>query len=329
MRNAHFALVVTLCAASWVLAAELSVKEIVDLKRVGYSDAELIAEINKAGVAPNPTDEQIAQLKQLGAGPELIATLRAKPVTLKEVVVMCEAKRPVDEVLDAIANSPRKPKVGAADSLALARQGVPAPVLMALSGQPLAKAQLIALAAQKTEVGTYQKLAAVVGYDTKEMSLAEVRELTGAGVPAEILKEQRDAAKAAAAVAKVEEPVKPVKPEEVARPPVKRGNDGGEKDPLDKPAPTCPPTFVGQWAGVMGGPMGVSTCAMRFDANGHYLFQTREGVVQQGRWYVIGSILYQEPDLGMTEQHAFTLSEDGGQLTIKGALGSIRLNKQR
>lgn len=328
MRQAGIAAVLALLVASCAWAAELTVKEIIDLKRIGYADAELIAEINKAGAALNPTDEQIAQLKQLGAGQDLIIALRAKPVTLEEVVAMCEAKRPVDEILEAIANSPRKPKVGAAESVGLARKGVPAPVLMALSGQPLGKAQFLALAAQKAEVTTYQKVAAVVGYTTQEFTMADARELRGAGVPAEVLKQQMDTAKAAAAVAKVEEAGKPVKPEEVARPPVKRGNDG-EKDPLERPAPTCPPAFVGQWAGVMGGPMGVSTCAMRFDANGHYLFQTREGVVQQGKWYVIGSILYQEPDLGMTEQHAFTLSEDGGQLTIKGALGSLRLNKQR
>lgn len=327
MRQAGMAAVLTLLMASCAWAAELTVKEIIDLKRIGYADAELIAEINKAGAALNPTDEQIAQLKQLGAGQELIIALRAKPVTLEEVVVMCEAKRPVDDILDAIANSPRKPKVGAAESVGLARKGVPVPVLMALSGQPLGKPQFLALAAQKAEVTTYQKLAGVVGYTSQEFTMAEARELHGAGVPAEVLKQQMDVAKAAAAVAKVEEAPKP-KVEEAAKPPVKRGNDG-EKDPLERPAPTCPPAFVGQWAGVMGGPMGVSTCAMRFDANGHYLFQTREGVVQQGKWYVIGSILYQEPDLGMTEQHAFTLSEDGGQLTIKGALGSLRLNKQR
>ena len=170
-------------------AAEITVKDVLELKKLGFSDQDVIEEVKAGGDRFQLTDEQVKVLKAAGAGEELIDFLRQtgqKRLTVDDVVKMAQQNKSAEEILDAIAES--KPRLRVADDQLqkLTEQEVPRAVILAVQGKPLGPAELRSLAESELSVAGYTKLGAIVGFRAEPPGPQEVLALRRAGVPLEV-----------------------------------------------------------------------------------------------------------------------------------------------
>ena len=210
--------------------AQLTVKDVISLKKLGFSDAEILAEAAKSGAKMALTEADLAQLKAAGASDALIQALRNPPreITLDEVKRMVQAGQSADRIIEAIAASPNKPAAGAADVLELQRQNVPVAVLFALRGRPLGAVDLRSLAEEHTAPPVFERLGNLLGYIQTDLAAEEALALMRIGVPADSVKGLKTA---------------------VAVPPQPK-NDPKTEPPL--PAPPEPvEELVGTWEGTI------------------------------------------------------------------------------
>ena len=101
------------------MAAEMTPKDIIHLKKLGFSDAQVKAEVEKSGNAPTFTDAELQQLKDAGAGVELIDALRRpgpRKLTMQAIVELVKQGKSAEQILDAMI---------AARSLRLQRRRTP------------------------------------------------------------------------------------------------------------------------------------------------------------------------------------------------------------
>ncbi len=296
-------------------AAQLSVKDVVSLKKMGFSDAEILAEAARSGAALNLSEADLAQLKAAGASDALIRGLRNPPrnLSLDDVTAMVRAGRPSGQIIEAIAAAPRKPAPTAAQALELQRQKVPAAVILALRAKPLGPDELRTLAEERTDPVVFDQLGKLLGFVPTDLSAAAAMELTRAGVPAETVR----ALKAAAAV--------PVQQEAAPNPPQKNQPDPKPEAPLVEP-PKLVPELIGTWEGTGKFGMMSAHCTMTFTGEGEYSLNV-QGYLQQGRWSVVHGNLVLDPMDGQEEAERYEIR--GDTLTIKSAAGVLILRRIR
>ena len=168
-------------------SARLTVKDVISLKKLGFSDAEILAEAAKSGAEMALTEADLARAQGGGPRTRLIQALRNPPreINLDEVKRMVQAGQPVERIIEAIAASPKRPAAGAADVLELQRQNVPASVLLALRGRLLGVTELRSLAEANTAPPVFEQLGRLLGYAQTEIRADAALELMRGGVPAE------------------------------------------------------------------------------------------------------------------------------------------------
>jgi len=183
-------LVLILAGALALGAQDLTVREIIRLKRLGFSDADVKTEVVKGGkpIAVSPADLQA--LKDAGAGDELIRALQApvpKALALADIVRMTRDRQSADRILDALIASGAKYAITAAEGADLVRQDVDPAVILALKGRPLGLNELKLLAEGRVPEGIYLKLKQAVGFEAADLSAGNALALDRAGVPEAVL----------------------------------------------------------------------------------------------------------------------------------------------
>lgn len=176
----------------------LTLKQVVELLELGYSDSEVRSEIEKngAGFPLDPASEKA--LRDAGAGDDLLAFLRgtkAAPEGADIAALLAGLKtgEPVGRTLDRIAATPRREPTPE-ERKAIEGAEVPLPVRLALLGEPLTLADLDALAAAKTEEPVYGKLLAICGATGEKIPAPRAIALLRAGAPKSALEEFRKGA---------------------------------------------------------------------------------------------------------------------------------------
>lgn len=294
-----------LLACVLLAAAQLTVKDILSLKKLGFSDAEILAEAAKSAAKLALTDGDVAQLKAAGASDALIQALRnpAREITLDEVTRMVKAGQPAGRIIEAIAASPNRPTAGAADVLELQRQNVPVAVIFALRGRPLGAAEMRSLAEGNTASPVFEQLGKLLGYVQTDLAAEEALALVRIGVPADSVK----ALKTAAAVQP--QPKTEPKPE----PPL--------------PAPPEPvEELVGTWEGTIKSAGMTSFAVLTLDRSGEYSLNVAS-YLQQGRWSAVHNNLVLSPNDGMEEAERYELKN--GTLLIKAPNAMMTLRRRQ
>jgi hypothetical protein len=291
-----------LAAAVTLCAQALTVKDIIRLKRLGFSDAEVKAEVVKAGFPIAVTPADVQALRDAGAGDELIQALQApvpKPLSLPEIVSMVKERQSIDQILDALLASGSKYAVSVAETSDLIRQGVPTPVLLALKGKALGIKELKLLGENHLPEGAYLKLEKLVGFEKLDLTAGDALALDGAGVPETI-------------VARLRQEV----PKKTAPPQI---------EPEDKDHPK---ELVGTWQGEVTGTYGeFGTVQVIFGADGRYILNTGMGAYQRGKWAAEQNVLILTPEYGISEAENFELN--GTRLKIISKFGTITVTKVR
>ena len=203
--------------------APLTVDALIQLKQLGFSDAEIKDEVLKAALAggatgqpgqPKPVlaaddDAGVKKLRAAGFSEEMIAFFKQPSgerlpdsLTVEDVVAMVgqggAAKgKSVEQALDAIkAAAARgvKFRINPARALNLAGRNVPAPVIVALRGKPMTLDVVQRLSGEPMSPAVWSKLVELVGVAKTPLSAAEVSALTRAEVPAEVVALMREVA---------------------------------------------------------------------------------------------------------------------------------------
>ncbi len=184
-RLAAVALVLILVATlGW--AADITVENIVQLKNLGFSDAEVKAEIEKAGSTYRLAPADVETLKKAGVGADLLGFMQGPtggPLTIEGIVTMVQDRRSAEEIMQAITQSGMALGLTPAQALDLGRKDVPLAVLLALKGRPLGADDLKRLAGTGLKEDGYVALASLVGFGDQRPTAGEALELLQAGVP--------------------------------------------------------------------------------------------------------------------------------------------------
>jgi len=189
--------------ASAAFGAGMSVKDLADLKGLGFSEDEIKAEIQRTQgqFALSAADE--AALRTAGFSEDLLAFLRStaprKRMANDDVLAMVRQRKSVEAILEEIAKADRGFALSPPVEMQLRLQRVPHAVILAMRGKPIGAEDLKALAAEKTAEGVYAQLAAMTGYAQVEVTPPLALELARAGVPRSVVAQLRAGRAASAA----------------------------------------------------------------------------------------------------------------------------------
>lgn len=298
-----------LCAPALAADPPKTFEQIIKLKELGFSDDEVIAVAERSATVLTLTDSQVQQLKSAGAGDALIRALRpkAKKLTAQDVAQMARDKKPIEQIVDALAASESRPTVTADEAAALVEQGVEVPVLLLLRGKPLGINELKALAKAKASEAGCRKLIEFLGMQPKPVEPDEALALVEAGLARDVV---------ALARKRADEAVKALREKEK------------DKEPVEDTK--HPKELIGNWDGTMGSGNFIQQAKMAFGADGRYVFIAGAGhmeVKQTGTWFVANGVITFEVDNGRSESHQFDMA--GNKLKIKSGGGSIDLVRQK
>ncbi|MHC4548456.1 MAG: trypsin-like peptidase domain-containing protein [Planctomycetota bacterium] len=171
-------------------ARTLSVTDLVELKRLGFSDDQIRAEVTQTGSRFRLSAADVAQLEQAGFGAAAIAFLEQSarvPLDLEAVVAMVEAGESAARILERIEASGQTFELTPAQALDLARKRAPAAVIFALKGRPLTAEDLKQLAAAGVAPATWTRLVGLLKVAPVPLPPAEALALVRSGVPREIV----------------------------------------------------------------------------------------------------------------------------------------------
>jgi hypothetical protein len=321
-----------LAAAVTLFAQALTVKDIIRLKKLGFSDAEVKTEVAKAGRPITATPAEIQALRDAGAGDELIKALQApaagaKPVTLADVVRMTRSKRTADQILEVLIASGAKYAVSAGEATELIRQGVAAPVILALKGKPLGLNELKVLGENKCTEESYASLETLVGFEPLDLTPADVLALDRAGVPDRFIVYLRQpAAKAQGGLGGLQN--QGAKPGQAGQ----QGQAAQPQPPVNPPAPVPvvnehPAELIGTWQGEITGDFVNQSCQLVFTAEGRFVLTMQMGAFLRGRWSTEQNALFLTADNGVPEAETYEFVD--GKLKIITKMGVILVQKIR
>lgn len=190
--------------ATLTWAADITVDNVVQLKHLGFSDAEVKTEIEKAGTTYHLTEADIEKLGKAGVGDELLDFMRgpeSTPLTIEAIVKMVEDGRSAEEILQAVSQSGMALGLTPAQALELGRKQVPLAILLALKGRPLGVDDLKRLAETQLKEDGYVTLASLVGFSEERPTAGDALGLLQAGVPNGVVAMFREGRRPAAPVA--------------------------------------------------------------------------------------------------------------------------------
>ncbi len=201
MRRVLVVLLLALPAA----AGDLSVDDLLDLRKAGFSDADIWKEVERAG-RPEVTDADIERLKAAGFGDDFLGRLRGRaPLTLADIEAACARGESAATILRRLAATDARPPLTAADALRLKRAGANAALLRGLQGDPLSCKELARLAKGGNDAESLGALVDLIGTQLRADD-AEAADLARAGVPAPLIKRLREGAAGAETWVRYEHP---------------------------------------------------------------------------------------------------------------------------
>ena len=203
-------LLVTLLLAASLLAQSPTPSEILDLVRLGYTDAEIRKELEKAEPFPSFDTKALGALERAGASKSLIAWIRQKsqkpPLDLATVDEWLAASKSESELLSKLLARGALPRFGAKELAALAEKGASSTVLILLHGEPLTLRSLAAVARSRLSDALAEKLYERLGHRVQELAPDDSLALLRAGLPKSILEAIRADLAAKAARAALRQP---------------------------------------------------------------------------------------------------------------------------
>ena len=179
----------------------VSVDDLVNLMKAGFSEAEVKQEIERRGGAPRVTAADAKKLRDAGFSRAFIDSLRstgAGTLSLDDVKAASKAGQSAATIIERIAASGTRFAITPGQALDLSRAGVKPSVLRVLRGLPLTKAQILGLVRGKTPEPALLAALRAVGSSFRPKP-DEALELMRAGVPASVVKRLKEGARATAA----------------------------------------------------------------------------------------------------------------------------------
>lgn len=196
-RSASLVLMAVLfIGAAW--SAEITVDNVIQLKQLGFTDAEVRSEIDKSGTRYALTAADVERLRKAGVGDELLRAMQGPEkaaLTVEVIEAMAQEGRTTEAILRAIAESGATFTLTPAQALALSGKGVSQAVLMAMGGRRLGVEDLKRLAADGLSEEGFTSLAAIVGFNEQPPSAGQALDLLEAGVPRSIVTMFREGTK--------------------------------------------------------------------------------------------------------------------------------------
>ncbi len=175
-------------------AQGLSLDEVISLKRMGYTDQEVVQEIRKSGIS-FPLDAKTRKaLEKAGFGPAFFQALQGKgkdvPSMEAEVLSLWKAGAPLAQVVRKAAATPPAKR----DDLVkrLEKAGAPLVLRLAARGTPLTLLDLEALAAQPPPKDALLALAENLGVQGGGLPPAKALALARKGIPPSVIKLFKD-----------------------------------------------------------------------------------------------------------------------------------------
>jgi hypothetical protein len=189
------ALLALLLAAVLAAAGDITIDDLVNLKKAGFSEAEVKREIARSGGAPAVGDADAKRLASAGFSAGFIESLRRSGATmsLDRVKAMTAAHESPAAIIDAIADSGASFAITPAQALDLSRAGVHATVLRVLRGGPLSRDEILDLVRAKTAAPALAAALRALGSSYRP-NAAEALELLREEVPADVVKMLREGA---------------------------------------------------------------------------------------------------------------------------------------
>lgn len=170
----------------------LTLTEIVELKKLGFTEADIKAEVTRARGSYTLSAPDLQTLNAAGFSADFVAFLQAlrpqQRLTNASIIAMGQRRLPADEMLREIRSAERVFDTSPRALLALAKNHqVPAVVLRAMQGQPLSAEGVRELAAKGASGPQLLLLLDIVGVTGGGLSPTQALELSRAGVPEEVV----------------------------------------------------------------------------------------------------------------------------------------------
>ncbi|MHC4849167.1 MAG: S1 family peptidase, partial [Planctomycetota bacterium] len=183
-------LVSLLVCLSVVHAEGMSVADLINLKKAGFSEQEIQAEIAKS--PPKLDQAGLAQLESAGFSEAFLARLRAASggLAIDTVRSMHKAGKSVPEILAALPRSGNRPALTTPQALELSRAGVPAIVVRALRGGALDANELLRRAKSGSSASDLFALLDFVG-TSGNATAEQAQALKSAGLPDALIDRMR------------------------------------------------------------------------------------------------------------------------------------------
>ncbi len=191
MKKFAFLLLFVLFFLPSLLAQGLSLEDVISLKRMGYSDRDVIQEIRKSGISFRLDANARKSLEEAGFGPAFFQALRSggkeSPSRGEDALSMWKAGKPLAEIVRKAA---KETPPGGRDRLvkALEQAGAPLVLRLAARGTPVTLSDLDALAAKPPPKEALLALAEALGVRGAAIPPEKALALVRKGIPPEVIK---------------------------------------------------------------------------------------------------------------------------------------------
>lgn len=169
----------------------ISIDEVITLKKLGYSDEDILKELKSSKAVFQLKKGDIEKLQKAGLGEGLIKWMKGTPpkvaVTLEMIIRWTGEGVAPQEILRRIAKGKSPPKFTARQALGLIKAKVHPAILYALKGKALTEGDLLELAGKATSEETYLQLLQMVGCEFKP-DAKKALQLLRSGIPSDIVK---------------------------------------------------------------------------------------------------------------------------------------------
>jgi S1-C subfamily serine protease/tetratricopeptide (TPR) repeat protein len=188
----------------------LSVDDLLQLKALGFTDEQLVAELQRGGTVLRPSEADLERLRMAGVGPALLAALRPEPpadapdepdgstLDKEGVLALVAGGASVSETLAAMRASRTVFSLTAPEALELIRKGTPRVIVVALKGLPLEVASVQSLVGEALDEPAWSALLALLGARAGELAASDALAFVRAGVPNAVVAALRSGAEPAA-----------------------------------------------------------------------------------------------------------------------------------
>lgn len=179
--------------------APLTLQELLELKLLGFSEADIRAEVTRSKAAYEFTEEEFKRLAEAGFSEAFLDFLRrlrpVRKLTNQDIVDMVQRGRTAVDMLRDLRTAEGAFDTSPRTLLQLSREHhVPRVVLRAMQGKPLTVEQLEQLAGEGASGDELTLLVDLVGFAEAGLSPTQALELVRAGVPRPVIAHLRQLA---------------------------------------------------------------------------------------------------------------------------------------